>query len=123
MYQMIRFYQSAYGTGGYQVEGEESTLRTMLHPLEYELAFRMMYDSPVTPEADVEALAPRYLMTTIFSDAGAVNQSFSGSDGTMSAAHYARAWALTPEAYRPAVLWAWNRAMGLPEQVRLPARA
>lgn len=121
MFQMIRFYRSAYGTGGYQVEGEESTLRTMLHPLEYELAYRTMYGMPVTPEADVEALAPRYLMTTVFSKDGAeVNQSFSVSNGTMDASHYARAWALTAEQYRPAVQWAWNRSMGLPEQVRIP---
>ena len=114
-YHNDQYYRYCFGDGGWQTEGEGYTLYSCVLPLEYAQAYERMYGVPVSDRPDVSHFAPRYIMQTIFGGKRLTSQSFSLASGTMHAGHYARAFPLVPDEWKPAVLWAWNKSMELSE--------
>jgi hypothetical protein len=112
-YHMSRYYRYCMGDGGYQVEGEGYTGYSSGLPLEYAGCYLRMYGTPVNPRPDVSHFAPRYVATGVFGGKRIHSQSFSLTNGTIGARHYARCFPLVPRKHQPAVLWAWHQTMGL----------
>jgi hypothetical protein len=112
-YHMAQCYRHLMGDGGWQIEGEGYTLYSIPLPLEYATAHWKVFGRDVTGRPDVNVFPCRYVAQTIFGGPKPVQQSFSLTDGTMKAGHYARVFPIVPDRYKPAVLWAWHRTMGL----------
>ncbi len=112
-YHMDQYYRYCFGDGGWQTEGEGYTLYSCVLPIEYTQAHERMYGVPVSGRPDVSHFAPRYIMQTIFGGKRLTSQSFSLASGTMHSGHYARAFPLVPDEWKPAVLWAWNKTMDM----------
>lgn len=110
-YHMDQYYRYCFGDGGWQTEGEGYTLYSCMLPLEYARAYERMYGADVSGGPDVSHFAPRYIMQTIFGGKRLVSQSFSLASGTMHSGHYARAFPLVPDEWKPAALWAWKKTM------------
>ena len=110
-YHMDQYYRYCFGDGGWQTEGEGYTLYSCVLPLEYAQAYKRMYGVPVSSRPDVSHFAPRYIMQTIYGGKRLTSQSFSLASGTMHSGHYARAFPLVPDEWKPAMLWAWNKTM------------
>jgi len=117
-YHMDQYFRYCFGDGGWQTEGESYTLYSCVLPLEYAQAYQRMYGMPVTGRPDASHFAPRYVMQTIFGGERLVSQSFSLPGGTMHAGHYARAFPLVLDKWKPGILWAWNKTMGLTPEGR-----
>ncbi len=112
-YHMAQCYRHLMGDGGWQIEGEGYTLYSIPLPLAYATAHWKVFGRDVTGRPDVNVFPCRYVAQTIFGGRKPVQQSFSLTDGTMKAGHYARVFPIVPDRYKPAVLWAWRRTMGL----------
>jgi hypothetical protein len=120
---MYRSYRQMMGTGGFQTEGESYTVHGAHCPLYYSVAFRKMFGRDVSPYPDVTHFPLRYVMTSAFPAArqdqrgrvrsGRVMQSLNGGGAGPLPRWIAIGFPNIPERYKPGVLWAWNRIMGV----------
>ncbi len=110
------YHRYCFGNGGFQVEGESYTGVGCNEPLLFEVCHRNQFGHPSTGRPDVTHFGPRYIAQTIYGPEGIhAHQSFSLTDGSQKAGRWAITYPLTPDQWKPAALWAWNKAMGLPK--------
>ncbi|MFW6061200.1 MAG: hypothetical protein ACOC93_00175 [Planctomycetota bacterium] len=112
-YHMAQYYRYCMGEGGWQTEGESYTPYSSVLPLLYATAYRNMHGMPVTSTADVEQFVPRYIYQALYGEDGKELYRSTGPNGTIDQSHYARAFPIVPDDWKPGVLWAWNQALGL----------
>lgn len=107
------------GEGGFQGEGESYTLECHHVIHDYACAHQNVFGRSVTGLNDISHFAPRYLLTTIWSApdrTGRVRpfqQTYGRGRDTISARYFARAIALCPREWQPALLWHWLKLMGV----------
>ncbi len=108
-----RHYRLGIGDGGFQAETGVYALIATRFPLIYaSLAPNTLGRVPWTHD-DVTHLLPRRMMQCAFGEGGAVSalklNSVEGLNGRLLAAGLP----ISPEQYRPALLWAWNHMAGI----------
>jgi hypothetical protein len=106
-------YRLGVGDGGFQAETGSYALIGTWYPLVYAAAHRTMFGCDVSPHPDITHLVPRRMMQVVFREDGTqlvqkIN-SVVGFDVRWCAAGYP----IAPQAYQPALLWAWNWATGV----------
>ncbi|TVR07861.1 MAG: hypothetical protein EA401_14530, partial [Planctomycetota bacterium] len=103
---MDDYYRHALGSGGWALGGTDG-----LHlPMEYNTAFGQVYGHGVSGEDDIEVMVVRQLYQMVFAD-DHVDHARLDSSQAVQAGHIARAWPRIPDAYKPAVLWLWDRLL------------
>lgn len=84
-----------------------------LLPATYAAAYRNAFGTDVSPYPDITHYVPRRVIAGVYPDAGpALTQDINGpadTGGELFACNYP----ILPEAWKPAMLWAWNRHAGV----------
>ena len=117
---MVRGHRLLFGTGGYQSEGEKYH-HTAITPVQYAAACWNMFGQTLTPYADARLSVARFLAHGVLDErrdgtAALVWQSFNGGNYNGTPPGFIRAgFRFTPEEYKPALLWFWNRMHGVDE--------
>ena len=117
---MVRGHRLLFGTGGYQSEGEMYH-HTAITPVQYAAACWNVFGQTLTPYADARLSVARFLSHGLLDErrngtAALVWQSFNGGNYHGTPPGFIRAgFRFTPEEYRPALLWLWNRMAGVDE--------
>jgi hypothetical protein len=117
-YELTRFvlfthYREGMGDGGMQPSTFGSCASVGLLPATYAAAHRRAFGVDVSPCPDITHYVPRRLMAYAFPPAGApVAQDINGPSETDSAL-FACNFPIVPDAWKPAILWAWQRQAGV----------
>lgn len=108
------YHRYTFGNGGFQVEGEIYTSVGVDEPLRFENFHKTAIGHPSTGRPDVSTYGPRFIAQTIYGEAGPkVHQSFSLTDGTLPLKRFSIAYPCTVDKWKPVMLWAWNKSLGL----------
>ena len=117
---MVRGHRLLFGTGGYQSEGE-TYHHTAITPVQYAAACWNVFGQTLTPYADARLSVARFLSHGLLGErkdgtAALVWQSFNGGNYNGTPPGFISAgFRFTPEEYKPALLWLWNRMAGVDE--------
>jgi hypothetical protein len=113
MNMMARFARRALGRGGFQAEVSHYSPISNPYPLRYDAMHHVAFGEDITPEMDFEYLVPRHMFSTIIDAKGkAYAQEINGYP-THSLGEVAAAFVIAPEEWKPALLWEWNRMLGV----------
>lgn len=114
--QMYHAYRLGIGTGGFQAEIGSYSLIGVPAPLEYATLYRTMFGRDLSPYPDATAFAARMVMTTTFrGDGKGFSQPINGISAPQPT-YFARNFPIVPDPLKPAVLWAWNRTLGITDE-------
>ena len=118
---MYRSHRLLMGSGGFQSEGE-SYHHTAIDPVRYTAALWNVFGQTLSPYPDYTHGVARYIAQGVLFEnekrgtASLTAQSFNGGG---RAGHFlgftCPGFAFTPEEYKPAMLWLWNRLTGVDE--------
>ncbi len=126
MVNMFRSHRILMGDGGFQSEGEGYT-HTADTPLRFAAACWNVFGQTITPYPDVAYFPVRYIAAgALFPrepgkdgrprPPSLVAQSFlGGSGGTHGVTFTSIGFPIIPDAYKPGVLWVWNKIKGVEE--------
>jgi hypothetical protein len=127
---MYQHYRLGVGDGGFQAETTQAypeiATRT---PLVYAMAYRQMFGRNASAYSDITHLLTRRIMQVVFRDAADATKCKGDNDGITFAGKWTvcqflnsatgieqtymplfeAGYPITPDAYKPAVLWAWNK--------------
>ncbi len=117
-YELTRFvmfthYREGIGNGGMQSSTFGSCASVGLLPATYAAAHRRAFGVDVSPGPDITHYVPRRLMAYAYPpDGPPAFQEINGAGDTDSAL-FACNYPIVPDAWKPAVLWAWQRHAGV----------
>ncbi|MEI7832153.1 MAG: hypothetical protein WCJ56_03010 [bacterium] len=108
------FCREATGTGGFRGECSHYGLLAAEMSIEYDSCYRQMFGMDVSPYNDITWMVPRMMFGQDFPEPGGktVPLNINGQNG-IGGEFFAYAYRLTPEPWKPAHLWAWNRQLGV----------
>lgn len=112
------------GDGGFQSEGEGYTLECYRPLVDYAWIYRNVFGEELSQRPDGSHFAARYAFAAIWGEPGKtpgpfIAQSYGGSKGVLPIDYLGSCYALTPEAWRPALHWYWLQQAGVTvEQMR-----
>ncbi len=120
---MYAFYCQGIGTGGFQA-GAVSPMFNHQGPLRYAGPYRTMLGRDCSSHDDVTAFLPRRLMPFIYPETGDPKVQAINGDATFfmngwfesrdaAPECFALLYPLSAPAFQPALLWAWNRHVGV----------
>ncbi len=113
---MYLLYREAVGTGGFQAEVAHYNKDTTDGPNRYATAHRRCFGYDVSPFPDITHYLPRHVFTHIFPEKGRPwAQDINGSV-RVGGGYFAALYPVVPDAWKPAVLWAWNRIEGVTDE-------
>jgi len=116
-WQVYQHYRLGIGDGGFQAETGGYAGIASWYPLVYAAMYRNVFGRDASGHQDISHLMPRRMMQVVFGRDGttAVDKinSVAGFDPRWCAA----AWPITPDTYKPALLWAWNHTMAAGEKL------
>ena len=111
--QMLRHYRLGIGDGGFQAETGGYADIGSRYPVVYAAAYLKMFGRDLSPYPDATYLVPRRMMQVLFrQDGRCVVQKINSAVG-FRPEWCAAAFPAAPEAYKPALLWAWNFTCGV----------
>ena len=106
---MYVFCREAVGTGGFQGELSHYSQIATQPPMRYETAHRGMFGYDVSPQADITEVVPRKMFVHLYRPGEApLAQEINGYP-QLECRFFAVAYPVVREAWKPAILWAWNR--------------
>lgn len=110
---MYLLYREAVGTGGFQAEVGHYNKDTTDGPNRYATAHRQCLGYDVSPFPDITHYLPRHVFTHIFPEQGKPwAQDINGSV-RIGGSYFAALFPIVPDAWKPTMLWAWNRIEGV----------
>jgi hypothetical protein len=115
---MYRSHRLLMGSGGYQSEGE-AYHHTAMTPVSYAAALWNVFGQTLSAYPDYTHGVVRHFSHGVFRESknrppSLAWQSFNGGNHNGNPYHFLRAgFAFTPEEYKPAMLWFWNRMAGV----------
>ena len=108
------YHRYTFGDGGFQTEGELYTQLGAYEPIIFEVFFRNQFGHPSTGANDVSHFTARHVMQIAFDADSALDQmSFSLTDAILPHRFWGIGYHISPTAWQPAVLWAWNKILGI----------
>jgi hypothetical protein len=122
---MYQHYREAVGTGGFRGECAHYGLKATEMPAEYAPCYRGMFGRDVSPYPDITHLLPRLVFCHIYPEPwrpfGQEGAKGEGKPVPLDINGWSQIWGnyfaslypMTPEKWRPAMLWAWNRQLGI----------
>ncbi len=110
---MYLLYREAVGTGGFQAEVGHYNKDTTDGPNRYATAYRRALGYDVSPFADITHYLPRHVFTYIFPKKGAPWAQDINGAVRLSGSYFAALLPITPDEWKPVMLWAWNRMEGV----------
>jgi hypothetical protein len=120
---MYLLYREAVGTGGFQAEISHYNKDTTDGPNRYAAAHRRCFGYDVSPFDDITYYLPRHVFSYIYPDDGRpwaqdINGSVKIGDD-----YFAALFPISPDEWKPALLWAWNRMSGVIDEASKPNAA
>lgn len=107
-------YRLGIGDGGFQAEtGPAYSNIASWYPLNFAAMWRRMTGRDVSADPDVTLLAVRRLMQVAFLGGGETTVQPINSAAGIDPSFIAAAMPITPDEYKPALLWAWNHVAGV----------
>jgi hypothetical protein len=104
------------GTGGFQAEVGHYNKDTTDGPNRYATAYRHCFGYDVSPIPDMTAYLPRHVVSYIFPEQGKPwAQDINGSLH-LGGDYFAALLPVVEERWQPAMLWAWNRMVGVTDE-------
>jgi len=122
---MYWHYREAVGTGGFRGECAHYGLKATEMPAEYAPCYRRMFGWDVSPYADITHMLPRMVFCHVYPESwrpfGENGGKAEGRPIPLDINGWSQIWGnyfaslypVTPEKWRPAMLWAWNRQLGI----------
>ncbi len=119
---MYWHYREAVGTGGFRGECAHYGLKATEMPAEYAPCYRRMFGRHVSPYDDITHMLPRMVFCHDYpADGEAAGEGKGGRPVPLNINGWSAIWGnyfaslyeVTPERWRPAMLWAWNRQLGV----------
>ena len=105
-------YREGIGTGGFQAEVGNYSSNASGPPLRFAAAYRTMFGEDLSPHADATHYLPRKMFGHVYRpDGKPLAQDINGTPG-VGPENFAAAFPVVPDAWRPAVLWAWRYHAG-----------
>lgn len=105
---MYTHFRGSVGTGGFQAEITHYGMIATGQAIKYAPAYRSVMGRDLSPFADITHHVPQKLFNHIFLKDGHIAQEINGQID-VDARYWAWGYTIAPEAYKPAVLWAWMR--------------
>ena len=110
---MYMHYREAVGTGGFQAEVGHYNKDTTDGPNRYATAYRQCFGVDVSPLPDITHYLPRDAFVYLYPDDGKPwAQDINGSV-RIGGSYFAALFPIAPDAWKPTMLWAWNRIEGV----------
>lgn len=117
---MRNYIRNSIGDGGFKGASHIS----LEGPPKYAVAYRNTFGRPITAQADLSMYLARMMFTQSNSDKATLNQSFDGTQNFIASQYiehpydtgrhlYATLFPLTDTKLRPAVLWGWQKHVGI----------
>jgi len=114
---MYMLYREAVGTGGFQAEVGHYNKDTTDGPNRYATAYRHCFGYDVSPLPDITHYLTRNAFVYLYPDNGKPwAQDINGSV-QLDGSYFAALFPIVPDAWKPAMLWAWNRMEGVSDDV------
>ena len=115
-YLLYRHCREAVGTGGYRGECAHYGLKATEMTLEYAACYRRMFGIDLSPYDDITHVVPRQMFAHYYPDAADARPVPLNINGWSQiwGNYFTYAYPLAPEKWRGALLWAWNRQLGIP---------
>jgi hypothetical protein len=114
---MYLFCREAVGTGGEQAEISHYGGIAYGGPARFASAYKVMFGRDISPYNDITMVLPRKVFMTYYGANGQDRAQEINSEPEIWpdgwGGHFSSAFYSVPEQYKPAVLWAWNRASGV----------
>ncbi|MGD0783020.1 MAG: hypothetical protein ABSA30_09215, partial [Candidatus Aminicenantales bacterium] len=112
-YLMYLQFREGVGTGGAQSVTSAEAYELGLHPAMYASAYRNCFGRDLSPWGDISHALPRRVFAHVYPDKGqAVTHEIHGPTD-IGPDYFAYNFPIVPEEWKPAVLWAWNRSLGI----------
>jgi len=114
-YLMYRHCREAAGTGGYRGECAHYGLKATEMVLEYAACHRRMFGTDLSPFGDITHVVPRQMFAHYYPEAESAKPVPLNINGLSEiwGNFFAYAYPLTPPSWQGALLWAWNRHLGV----------
>ncbi len=113
------YFLEGLGDFGWNQEGEAYTRHAVRLGMPFAFCWRNVFGRDIPGAERLGLMLALATAATVYSDDGAMMQSFNVGGGPMDVDLFARGWPFVTEAHRPAVLWAWNRSLALAEAGQL----
>ncbi len=113
---MYMLYREAVGTGGFQAEVAHYNKDTTDGPNRYATAHRQCFGYDVSPFPDITHYLTRNAFVYLYPDKGRPwAQDINGSV-RIGGSYFAALFPIVPDAWKPTMLWAWNRIEGVTDE-------
>jgi len=113
---MYMLYREAVGTGGFQAEVAHYNKDTTDGPNRYATAYRQCFGYDVSPLPDITHYLTRNAFVYLYPDNGKPwAQDINGSV-RIGGSYFAALFPIVPDAWKPTMLWAWNRIEGVTDE-------
>jgi len=119
---MYTHYREGFGTGAAQSDTSGMCRTMALLPAAYAAAYRRSFGFDVSPHADITHFAARRVFAHVYPrDGEPVTLSVNGPND-LSNEYFALHFPIVPRAWKPAILWAWHRHVGVDDPGDVPEK-
>ena len=109
------------GTGGFRGECAHYGLKATEMPAEYAACYRRMFGHNLSPYDDITHMVPRSMFCHYYPREGrSVPLNINGMSAIWGN-YFTCLYPIVPAKWQPAVLWAWNRQLGIPSPAEASA--
>jgi hypothetical protein len=113
------YFRKGLGDYGWNQEGEAYTRHAVRLGMPFALCWRNVFGRDVSYADHAGMILARDAAATVFAPDRARMHSYNVGGGPLGVDIYARAFGFLPDDLKPAVLWSWNRTLGLASRGKL----